>query len=128
MSHAYIVDIQSSQGFSLGLTLEKAGYTVTLADDYDAVMTRLKKSCGEETRPDILIVALDEMGEKEACLVEWLVKEDFDIPLLVVTNFASSSLLRDFADENHWYYLEKPFSPEQIISTVELAASRTRKN
>ena len=124
MQHAFVVDVQSSQGFSLGLTLEKAGYGVTVVADYAEVIARISKDFTHGVAPDVLILALDELGEQEARLVEWLVEEKLDVPLIVVTSISSSNLLKDFADENHWYYLEKPFSPEQILSTVELASNR----
>jgi len=97
--------------------LERAGYAVrTLAQP-----TAVRQVLGE-FRPDIALVDLRMPGADGITVLAVLLAEDPAMPVIIMTAFGSVASAVQAIREGAFDYITKPFTAEQLASTVERGA------
>jgi DNA-binding response OmpR family regulator len=113
--HILLVDDEPHVTRVLRLTLEKQGYSVTVAHDGNAALERMK-----ERLPDVLIsdIQMDGMDGRTLCPIARRTYPEHDFLILVMTSMTA-------LDERSWArelpnteFLEKPLSPRQLVARL----------
>ncbi|WP_051971633.1 response regulator [Massilia sp. 9096] len=113
--HILLVDDEPHVTRVLRLTLEKQGYSVTVAHDGNAALERMK-----ERLPDVLIsdIQMDGMDGRTLCPIARKTYPDHDFLILVMTSMTALEE-RSWARElPNTEFLEKPLSPRQLVARL----------
>ena len=110
-----IVDDEAHVIRVLRLMLERAGYTVTSANDGNEALGKLAAG-----RPDVMIsdIQMAGMDGRELCHAVRERYPDETFPILVMTSMTASeerSWVRGLANVE---FLEKPLSPRQLVARL----------
>ena len=115
-----IVDDEIDMAENLQLLLEQAGHQTF-------VETESAKAIGWVNReqPDLVITDLRMPGVDGASLVEQIKASQPEIPVIVLTGYASVDSAVEVMKKGASDYLAKPFSPEELLLRVTKALSWT---
>lgn len=115
-----LVDDDSRFRFALATELRASGYLVQSAEDGQRATGMIED--GGEPWADIDLVITDlVMPRKDGLeLCKTIRKKNMDIPVLVITGFLSPNIQRELERLGCTDFLEKPFSPQEFLSKVEL--------
>lgn len=95
------------------------------AMDYQTTKTASKYSEAidiiETQQPDLVILDINLQGQLDGIELAGLIKRNFKIPFILISAFSDKSLLNRMADLKPAGFLTKPFTKEQLFSSVELA-------
>jgi len=128
MSHILVVDDEQSMRDFLKILLQKEGYQVDTAKNGDSALKILESSTYDLIISDIRmpgISGLEMLGK---------VKENYpDLPVIMITAFASPDDAVSAMKNGAFDYISKPFNVDEIKSVIESATSRkdtaqTREN
>ena len=124
MSDILIVEDSQTIRTMMANLLESEGHTVSGARDGLSAMTMLR-----DKKPDMILldIMLPGVGGIELCMVIRRNPELKDVPIVMVTGIRTQANLANRAGADA--YLVKPYSDEQLMSTVNwyLMAGRTRQ-
>ncbi|XVJ59065.1 MAG: sigma-54-dependent Fis family transcriptional regulator [Tepidisphaera sp.] len=116
MSMILVVDDKESLRDSVGGTLERAGFEVVLAADGAAALAMIAKQ-----RPDCVVSDLKMPGMTGLELLEKIRAIDEDLPLVLMTAFASIQTAVEAIRLGAFNYLQKPFEGDELIINVKRA-------
>ncbi|MDF1662095.1 MAG: sigma-54 dependent transcriptional regulator [Planctomycetota bacterium] len=119
MAHALVVDDEKNVQRTLSITLSRAGHVVDVANSGEEAIDKINK-----TLYDFVVTDL-KMGEVDGLGVLTAVKErDPETEVILMSAHGSiGSAVQAMKDGAH-DYLEKPFSPEELLHTVALCLER----
>ena len=106
------------QGFILRLGYEVAG----IADSGEAALRT-----AEETHPALALMDLELQGEMNGFQVAELLYHKHDIPSIILTGSANTVTVDLVRNSESFGYLLKPFRPEELKASIELALIRHRR-
>jgi DNA-binding NtrC family response regulator len=114
------VDDEPDMAENVGLIVERAGYETTVETESTRVVNLL-----ETKQPDLVVTDLmmPEMNGVE--LLEEIKVSHPQLPVIVVTAFASVDSAVEAMKKGASDYLSKPFSPEELLMRVEKALAWT---
>jgi len=120
MTTILIVDDEKSMRDFLKILLTKEGYEVIVAGDGNQAMTALGKN-----RVDLVIsdIRMPGMGGLE--LLAKVKDEADDIPVIMITAFASPNDAVQAMKSGAYDYISKPFNVDEIKSVIYTATNRT---
>ena len=120
MTTILIVDDEKSMRDFLKILLTKEGYEVIVAGDGNQAMTALGKN-----RVDLVIsdIRMPGMGGLE--LLAKVKDETDDIPVIMITAFASPNDAVQAMKSGAYDYISKPFNVDEIKSVIYTATNRT---
>lgn len=75
----------------------------------------------ETQQPDLVILDVNLQGQLDGIELAGLIKRNFKIPFILISAFSDKNLLNRMADLKPAGFLTKPFTKEQLFSSVELA-------
>ena len=112
-----IVDDVAEMRWTLARLLQRAGYATVEAGDVEAVLPLV-----EEERPDAVILDV-QLPNGSGLEVLRQIKEQFaDLPVIMITGYASISVAVESMRYGAYHFLEKPFkSNDQVLVTLERA-------
>ena len=115
MKHILIVDDEPTVIRVLRLALEKAGYSVTKANNGEEALERLRERTPDAVITDIEMPYLD--GEGLCRRIEQDMP-DRKFPLFVVTSLTAMEHRRWSEAIPNLHFLEKPISARRLLSTL----------
>lgn len=105
-------------------TLEELGYeTLEPAINYTEAVEIIEKE-----KPDIAILDIQLSGKKTGIDLAKKINEDFDFPFIFLTSNADKATVNDAKTVNPPAYLVKPFSREELYTSIEIALHNYSKN
>ena len=104
------------------LMLEDVGYEVRTAADAPEAIRRL-----DERVPGAIILDLRLPGESGVKVLQNVRQRGLALPVIVITGYPDSDLLRDALAYSPFIVLTKPVSPEKLQSTVALALGQKQE-
>lgn len=121
-----VVDDEPSITDGLRLLLGAEGYKVETAPSFGAARATLERNATD--LPDLVITDLQLPDDRQGGLsLLRLVKERApDTEVIVITGHATVSEAVEATKSGAFYFVEKPFEPEQILLLVEKALERQR--
>ncbi len=102
------------------VVLERAGHEVTVETDGARALEMIL-----EGRPDLVVTDLRMPGLDGLALIEQIRARDLNIPVLVLTAYASVDSAVEVMKRGAADYLAKPFTPEELTLRVERALAWT---
>ncbi len=114
-----VVDDQKEMLISYQKILNKAGYEVITAQSAEKAL-----DCFDEKMPDLLIcdLVMPEMDGME--LLETVKRDHPDCPVIMVTGYGTLEIGVKAVKSGVFDFLEKPFSKDKLLKTVEQALRR----
>jgi len=116
MSSVLVVDDKEMMRDSVAGTLARAGFEVTTADGGEAALTALAAK-----RPDVLVTDLKMPGMTGLELIERVRAIDDELPIVMMTAFATVETAVRAVKIGAYDYLTKPFEGDQLLITVKRA-------
>ena len=103
------------------LSLERAGFTVLLADDGDTGLKMFEPVAGEVATV-VLDLTMPRMDGEAAFKLLRRIKPD--VKVIISSGYAETEILRRFAGESINGVLSKPYTAAQLVSRVREVISR----
>lgn len=75
----------------------------------------------EKDKPDLILIDINLNGPKDGIELAEKIKKDYQIPFIFTTSYADSNILDRAKKTKPINYLVKPFTTEQLFTTIELA-------
>lgn len=122
-----IVDDEFNTRFAVDFTLSNTGYETTQAKDGEEALTVLKERQSTKQYFDLVITDIQMPGMNGLELIDGIQKADIRVPLLVITGFGDKKTLIELLRRDCDDYLDKPFSPEDLLTAVERVLSKHNK-
>ncbi|MEI8226118.1 MAG: sigma-54 dependent transcriptional regulator [Bacteroidota bacterium] len=108
---------------TLKATLSKAGYAIIEAEDGE-VGLHLARS----EHPDLVITDYQMPGIDGLEVLSEIRKLKINLPVILLTGFGDIVLTIKSIQLGAFDYLEKPFSPEQLLSIIQLALNSVKRS
>jgi DNA-binding LytR/AlgR family response regulator len=119
-----VVDDEKSIAEMSAAMLTDLGYVVTgIAHTYDSAIAKLTSS-----KPDLIILDIDLKEEKSGIDLANYIKENLHMPFLYLTSFADIDTVKKAAKTTPEAYLIKPFSQEDLFTTIEVIRNKKEIN
>ena len=120
MTTILIVDDEKSMRDFLKILLVKEGYEVIVAGDGDQALTALDKN-----HVDLVVSDIRMPGMSGLELLSKIKEESEDIPVIMITAFASPNDAVQAMKDGAYDYISKPFNVDEIKSVIYAATNRT---
>ena len=111
-----VVDDEPSVCTVTGRLLQRAGYTVTLANSGQAALDLIART----GPPALLLTDLGMPGMSGRELARHVRAQWPQVPVVFMSGYAAGAFTYDDVDEPQYQLLEKPFDPAALLSTVAL--------
>ena len=116
--HLLVADDEKHIRLALSLILRRTGYRVTMVEDGQELLLKVLE-LKDGARPDLLIIDIQMPGWTGLELIEKLAKRGLAIPILLISGYKYREMVAGFKTSEAITYLEKPFSPEELLLQVE---------
>jgi CheY-like chemotaxis protein len=119
MKHILIAEDEAATRLSVSLTLRKAGYQVSGAEDGQHAMglVRTLKLAGLDNF-DLALLDIQMPGWNGLRFIDELRRDHVDLPILVMTAYANDGLEKDLKKKGCNRVLHKPFAPDELLDAV----------
>ena len=118
---AFVVEDEPSMGLAIKKYLEKAGYQCKVYCDGQEAL----KALPNET-PHIILSDLKMPGMSGMEFLEKVVADLPDVPVIIITGYATIDTAVEAMKRGASDFLAKPFSPDELLLKVEKALERVR--
>ena len=108
---------------TLKTTLSKAGYAIIEAEDGEAGLLLIRSE-----HPDLVITDYQMPGIDGLEVLSEIRKLKINLPVILLTGFGDIVLTIKSIQLGAFDYLEKPFSPVQLISTIQHALNSVKRS
>lgn len=78
----------------------------------------------EKTKPNLALMDLKLKGSMSGLETALALKNNFSIPSIFITAFSDDATLNQIKEKLDCYILQKPFSPEELKTTIEKIISK----
>jgi len=119
MSKVKIAVVEDEKIFAdlLRYSLDKLGYyPLKPVASYDEAISTI-----ENEKPDIAMLDIQLMGEKDGIDLAWKIKKDYNIPFIFLTSNADKLTIDRAKKLNPPAFLIKPFNEKELYTSIELA-------
>lgn len=117
--HVLIAEDEKYARHTLGLALRMAGYQVTMAEDGQEALDKLLELATGPAPVDVLITDIQMPRLDGLALMDRLRERGIAIPVVGITGFGDKELVVDLLRRGCREYLDKPFTPQDILSMVD---------
>ena len=121
MAQILVVDDQKSVRAPLQITLSRAGHAVDEAGSGEEAISKI-----DSTLYDLVLTDLKMEGADGLAVLEAVKARDQDTEVILVTAFGTIESAVQAIKRGAHDYLQKPFTPEQVLHAVDLALERRR--
>lgn len=121
MSTVLVVDDKEMLRDSVGATLRRAGYDVVTATDGGGALAAIASR-----RPDAVVTDLRMPGMSGVELVRQVRQIDEDLPVVMMTAFATVETAVEALKEGAFDYITKPFEGDELVVAVKRAIDHAR--
>lgn len=116
----FIVDDEMAIAEMCESQLQELGYTVSgIANTYEEAVSKI-----EVNKPDLVILDIELNDEKNGIDLAIQIREKIDIPYLYLSSYADISTVSKAAKTAPEAYLIKPFTKEDLFTTIEVIRSK----
>src|SRR5690554_5697199 len=123
MSKILIVDDETAILDTLQILLRREGFEVTAAQSGREALAYL-----EEATPDVVLSDIRMPGVTGLDLLAAIRERDPELPVILMTAQASLQSAMQAVNQGAFYYLQKPFSNDELVALCQRAAeARTLK-
>ncbi|MCP4714611.1 MAG: response regulator, partial [Deltaproteobacteria bacterium] len=123
-----IVDDEFNTRFTVDLALSTAGYTTAQATSAAEALCLLEQSA-QECNPFHLLITDIQMPDMSGIeLIDKMKEKQIHLPSLVITGFGDKSTLIELIKRRCNYYLDKPFSPNDLLAAVNHIFEKTAED
>ena len=119
MVHILVVDDEQSMRDFLKILLQKEGYGVQMANNADTALQKLKTDTF-----DLVISDIRMPGTSGLELLGHIKEEFADLPVIMITAFASPDDAVTAMKNGAFDYISKPFNVDEIKSVIKAATSQ----
>ncbi len=116
MANIYVIDDQAMMRESLQQALTDAEHKVSVFDNAQDALTLVK-----QRQPDVVLTDLRMPGMDGVALLRELKRLGLDIPVVLMTAYASVSTAVEAMKLGAFDYIQKPFNAEEIAIVIERA-------
>ncbi|MCH8963889.1 MAG: sigma-54-dependent Fis family transcriptional regulator [Planctomycetes bacterium] len=116
MANIYVIDDQAMIRESLQQTLADADHKVTVFDNAQDALTIIR-----QRQPDLVLTDLRLPGMDGVGLLREMKRLGLDVPVILMTAYASVSTAVDAMKLGAFDYVQKPFNAEEIAIVIERA-------
>lgn len=120
--HALLVDDDAQALETMGLILEMDNYRVTTAPDGVQALVCLEKGEERQTEVDFLVLDLDMRNLSGIELLAEIRKRGYELPVMVVTGYASKGTVVELLRKGVIDFLDKPIHVEEFRMRVNRLA------
>ena len=120
--HALLVDDDIQALETMGLILEMDNYQVTTAHDGVQALVSLEKGEERQCGMDFLVIDLDMQSLSGIELITEIRKRGYEIPVMVVTGYASKGTVVELLRKGVTDFLDKPIMVEEFRMRVNRLA------
>ncbi len=121
MSTVLVVDDKEMLRDSVGVTLQRAGFTVIAAADGKSAL-----ECVARRRPDAVVTDLKMPGLSGLELIEAIRQIDDDLPVVLMTAFGTVDTAVQAIKLGAFDYITKPFEGDELLVAVKRAMEHAR--
>ena len=121
MSTILIVDDKEMLRDSVGITLQRAGYTVTTASNGAQALQSIAKK-----RPDAVVTDLKMPGMTGVELLEKVRAFDRDLPVVLMTAYGTIETAVKAMRLGAYTYITKPFEGDELVVSVKRAIEHSK--
>jgi len=121
MAHILVVNVQRSLRQTISITLSRAGHTVDQAESGAEAVRRIDETLYDLVLTDLKMEEVDGMAVLEAVKAR-----DSETEVLIVTAYGTIESAVHAIRRGAHDYVTKPFTPDQILHSVDLALERRR--
>lgn len=121
-SQILVVDDEQAVRRSIARGLSFQGYDVASAESGEEALEIVERT---SRRFDVVIADIVMGGMSGVALAERLRLYDEDLSIILISGFPRFFLAEDTLPIAHYEFLEKPFSPAQLIARVRATLTRT---
>ncbi len=118
-SSVWVVDDDASIRWVLEKALSKAGFAVTLFNNADDVLTRVRRE-----QPDVIVTDIRMPGTSGLEMLEVLGRDAPDLPVIVMTAHSDLNSAVSAYQGGAFEYLPKPFDLEEAVALVSRALQK----
>ncbi len=122
MSKVKIAIVEDEKIFAdlLSYSLNKLGYIpLKPVASYEEAISVI-----ENNKPDIAMLDIQLMGDKDGIDLAWKIKKDYNIPFIFLTSNADKLTIDRVKKLNPPAYLVKPFNEKELYTSIEIALYR----
>ncbi len=121
MSQVLVVDDKELMRDSVAETLKRAGFEVQTADGAEQALTIIARQ-----RPDVVISDLKMPGMTGIELVGRIRQIDDELPVIIMTAFATVETAVQAIKQGAFHYVTKPFEGDELLIAVKRAIAHNR--
>jgi EAL domain-containing protein (putative c-di-GMP-specific phosphodiesterase class I)/CheY-like chemotaxis protein len=115
-----IVEDELIAAENIARNLRKQGYeVVAIVDSGEAAILTAAK-----TNPDLVLMDIMLQGEIDGVVATEKIATHLQIPVIYMTAYADDATLERAKETNPYGYLTKPFKPQDLRTTIEIALQR----
>ena len=117
-----IVEDEAVVAENLEMMITDVGYDVVgrAASSDDAVNAAI------ELKPDLILMDIVLMGQKNGIDASHEIKEKMDIPVIFLTAYSDFELINRAKDTEPYAYIVKPFQERQLFASIEMALYKSQ--
>ena len=117
-----IVEDEAVVAENLEITITDGGYDVVgRADSADAAV-----NAASELKPDLILMDIVLMGQKNGIDASYEIKEKLDIPVIFLTAYSDLKLVDRAKSTEPYAYIVKPFQEGQLFASIEMALYKSQ--
>ena len=117
-----IVEDEAVVAENLEMTITDGGYDVVgRADSADAAV-----NAASELKPDLILMDIVLMGQKNGIDASYEIKEKLDIPVIFLTAYSDLKLVDRAKSTEPYAYIVKPFQEGQLFASIEMALYKSQ--
>ena len=122
-----IVDDEHTARFAIDFALRSAGYATAQAHNGKEALTLLREKASSSQPFDLVIADIQMPDMNGIELIDAMHHENIHAPVVVITAFGDKQTLVELVRRRCDYYLDKPFSPQDLLAAVEKVLDRAQK-
>jgi len=117
-----IVEDERLIALNLKITLEKLGFIITsiVTSGKDAIKN------AELDKPDLVLMDINLDEDMDGVEAAKIIYSKYKIPIIFVTAFSDSSLIKRAKEAGSFGYLLKPFNKEELYAMIEMALDKAK--
>jgi DNA-binding response OmpR family regulator len=125
--HILLAEDDTHVALPLTFILEATGYQVTTVRDVVEAMTEIDRCIKTPATIDLLICDIQMYGMNGEKILIYRYKQNFKIPVLVMTEFYGTNIMKRLLSLGYTNIIGKPFKQDDIIQRIEGLLSPLRR-
>lgn len=120
MPNVLLVDDEPSIRLTMGEFLRRAGYSVSIAADYDSAVTHKAEDL------DVAVIDINLPGKSGIQLLQELSRTDTYLPVIMITGEPNISVIPEIVRAGAYDFIAKPIVKDVLLNAVARAAEKKR--